>query len=47
MMRCLDCGGQRGPLCPACTEVAEALGHTRDERLTLLGAPPLIGAPDG
>lgn len=46
-MSCLDCGTARGPLCPACTRLANTLGHTADERLNTLGHPPMIGAPDG
>lgn len=41
-MTCLDCGAPHGPLCPACTRLATTLGHTPDDRLTLLGHPPLI-----
>lgn len=46
-MTCLDCGRTGNILCPACLRVALALGYTADQRLTILGAPPLIGVPDG
>lgn len=44
MSICADCGAHRGPLCPACTRVADALGHSTDERLRVLGVPRLIAA---
>lgn len=38
MTKCADCGAKRGgPLCPACTKTAAALGHTAEQRLTTLG----------
>lgn len=40
-MRCFDCGQPHGPLCPACSKAAAALGHTADERLALIGCQPL------
>ena len=41
-MSCHDCGRTGPALCAACISVAEALGYTADQRLTILGAPPLI-----
>lgn len=35
---CADCGGRsKGPLCPACSATAAALGHEAEARLRMLG----------